>query len=221
MSDEIVVHADTRTVLEEVFESIAERTGYWRHHPYYRPVRNATSINQLRRQLLRANDLVAEYELRNERPIFGSENMDDWSWLTYIVDIDVIPIYEDGVTVSTRKLIAKPQEIPQLVRFITVTGANAGLDVENHNFGYHFHFGSIKRNKLQRTNLLLTFKPTDAQSPGVPLYAEQHGTYPSISVATIGINKRIPIYHVCHAEMAKRGIQNFKRPAKGSNIFFP
>jgi hypothetical protein len=221
MSDNIVVQSDTRAALEEVAESLADRTDYWPCYPDQRPIRVGSTLTQLRRQLLRANDFVARHELRNERPIFYSETPDDWNWLTYIVDLDVIPIYEDGITASSRKLIATPGEIPYLVRFITATGTSNGLDVENHNFGYHFHFGRVKRNKLHRTNLLLTFKPTDPHGQSVPLYAEKHGNYTPIDVATIGSNKRRPIYDVCHAEMTKRGIAHFKTPANGSSIFYP
>jgi len=220
MADNIVVQLDTCTAIEEVAESLADRALCLPRYLDQRPIRVGSTLIQLRRQLLKVNDLVKRHELRNERSIFYSETSDDWIWLTYIVDHDVIPIYGGGITVSSRQLIATPKDIPYLVRFLTATGTNNGLDVDNHNFGYHFQFGNVRRIKLHRTNLLLTFKPTDPYGQSVPLHAEKHGTYTPIHVATIGSNKRRPIYDVCHTEMTKKGIANFKTPANGSSIFY-
>lgn len=138
-----------------------------------RPISVGSTLIQLRRQLLEVNDLVTRHELRNERPIFYSQTCDDWNWLTYSVDLDVIPLYEDRITVSSRKLIATPMQIPDLVRFVITKGTNNGLDVDNHNFRYHFIFGNVNRNKLHRTNLLLTFRPTDPYGQSVALNAEK------------------------------------------------
>ena len=126
-----------------------------------------------------------------------------------------------------KNLILPPSEISYLLRFIGIPKSNNGVDIENHSFGYHFHFGRIKNHKLDRTNLLLTFNPSDQypflvnrNKQNIPLLAEAHARYKKIDIATIGNNKRKPIYNVCESEIPKRGIGNFKQPAKKAQLFY-
>jgi hypothetical protein len=105
------------------------------------------------------------------------------------------------------------------------------MDIENHGFGYHFHYGKVKAESVVRTNLLLTFDPAtsgakrsrSANRLGPPLLGEYHaeGKNKNISMETIGLNKRLPIYSVCLLAGEKRGFANFKRPRSEAVVFHP
>jgi hypothetical protein len=114
---------------------------------------------------------------------------------------------------------------------LQIPKSREGIDVENHNFGYHFHYGKIKSNELVRSNILLTFNPSydlpkTKSKPKIEvkraLYSEYHGEGHTkhIDVATIGDNKRLPIYLVCLDAAQKRGFENFKRLKAEAQIFY-
>jgi hypothetical protein len=124
----------------------------------------------------------------------------------------------------------QPSEIPGLLYLLKIPGHSEALDIENHNFGYHFHYGRIKSGSLVRTNLLLTFDPSQkppkkkvATHPFRPtLHYEYHadGKTKSIDAEAIGLNKRRPIYLVCLDEGERKGLEHFKRPSKDAEVFF-
>jgi hypothetical protein len=169
----------------------------------------------------------SEYREDSELP-FSTECISDCYWLTYDENIETIPIYDDYLSLVKKNLILQPNEIPSLLHYIGVPKSNDGVVIENHNFGYHFHFGHIKKHKLERTDLLLTFDPTDQypfldeheNKKNITLYAEKHGGYKKIDIATIGNNKRKPIYNVCEAEISNRGLDNFRKPTKSAQVFY-
>lgn len=231
MSEIITVDHRTLYVLGYLNELSNQFDGrrYSRKHwlPIQYPSSRNLSSTLIKHEFLRLEGEAAHFELNGNEPIFRGENVEDWLWLTYDQDFDIIPIYGDGVAVSQTNFIVRPREIPNIVSLIVVD-KKTGMDLDQHGFGYHFHFGHIRRNKLNRTDLLLTFDPADADSSGnpvptAPLHAEKHGKgrYTPINISTIGVSKRRPIYHVCHNEMVKKGIGHFRKPSTGSSVFFP
>lgn len=144
--------------------------------------------------------------------------------------VEVIPVYKDVISLERIQPLVEPSKIPTLLYLLSIPRHSEGLDIENHGHGYHFHYGKVKSNSIERTNLLLTFDP--AEKPKVTndigtesnpcLFAESHaeGKTTKIRIETIGLNKRIPIYSVCLVAGKKRGYSNFKRPGSASSEFY-
>jgi hypothetical protein len=143
--------------------------------------------------------------------------------------VQVLPIFNHAVLLECHRPLVRPSQIPALLYLLKIPSCGEGLDVENHGFGYHFHYGKVKAEAVVRTNLLLTFDPLvngakrsrSAIRLGPPLLAEYHaeGKNKSISMETIGSNKRFPIYSVCLLAGEKRGFTNFKRPRSEAVVF--
>jgi hypothetical protein len=143
--------------------------------------------------------------------------------------LEVIPIYKEAVVLEHVKPLVRASEIPTLLYLLGIPSKREGLDIENHNFGFHFHYGKVKSNSIVRTNLLLTFDPileptiskTLKEKVEPPLFGEYHaeGKTKKIWIETIGTNKRKPIYLVCCNAAKNRGYENFKRPGASAQIF--
>ena len=202
--------------------------------PYFHPFRRKffrenyfdSNIEYIRHELKELNTFFAESDIAREtRPLYTGEQISDWYWLTYDKTLEVIPIYEDGIALVQKELILPTNEISYLLSYIVIPGTKNGVDIDNHNHGYHFHYGKVTKNRLKRYDLLLSFNPSDKYPPTppktTPLYSEKHGGYKPIDVSTIGNNKRRPIYTVCESVMAKRGITNFKQPGSSALVFYP
>jgi hypothetical protein len=184
------------------------------------------NIELIRNEFRVLNSIFEKADVPLEtKPLFVGEDISDWYWLTYDNNIEVIPIYDDGVALVKKELILPTSEISFLLKYVVVPGTKNGLDIDNHGFGYHFHYGKVRGHRLIRYDLMLTFYPTDTYPPLsqniTPLYAEKHGGYKSIDISTIGNNKRRPIYNVCESEMTKKQIVNFKPPGRGAMVFYP
>lgn len=197
------------------YDLVLERRGWWQTFPNDGLTSNF--LLEVDKQLGKSGSLIEQAGL------FSFEKPEDWLWLTEISDVEIAPIYQDAVILAERKLILKPSLIPNLVLFLGVPGTKVAVDIENHQFGYHFHYGPVRKSLVQRTNLVLTFDPAanEGQFGFPPLWAEKHGSGTPIDVETIGSNKRGPIYSVCRGEMQKKGLGNFKRPAEKSKQFYP
>lgn len=145
-------------------------------------------------------------------------------------NIEAIPIYKEAIILERHSPIVSPKQIPSLLHFLKIPSYKEGLEVENHNFGYHFHYGKVKSNSIIRTNILFTFDSSEQTSRKSKkkslerpiLYVENHaeGKNKIIDVDTIVNNKRLPIYLVCIDSGEKRGLENFKRPSKKAKIFY-
>lgn len=185
------------------------------------PTRELASI---RARLLRANALVADLQLEGA-PLYSEGDPSIFDSLTYLEEIKVIPIYDDAIGLMRRRILVQPQEVPYLLRFISVDGSNYGVDErENHGYGYHFHFGKVKKNTFKRVNIVLTFdhtKPKPSKSHD-PLFSEEHGSgrYDHIDVSTVGHNVRLPVYKICEHEMLSIGRDEFKIPSNKSSLFY-
>ncbi|MHB7176535.1 hypothetical protein ACYCKI_27975, partial [Klebsiella pneumoniae] len=138
--------------------------------------------------------------------------------------IDITPIYSDAILLEEHKLLVPQESIPNICYLLQIPSTKEGVVVENHNFGYHFHYCKVKKRTLERTNLLLTFDPVFKKTnkkPKPDLFGEYHaeGKNKKIDMETIGDNKRYPIYLVCHDAGQKRGLSNFKTPSNNSKLF--
>lgn len=168
-------------------------------------------------------DRATEHYQRNKTDRNSLFEYEGESWLVCEEDLGIIPLYKEAISLSASRYIIKPEQIQNLLRFVGIPSTKSGIDVENHNFGYHFHYGRVKSGRLIRSTVLFTFNPDDeAVKQCPPLYSEYHaeGHSVHIDVDTIGVNKRRPIYLVCCDEANKRGIQNFKRLNKEARIFY-
>nr|WP_314367713.1 hypothetical protein [uncultured Acinetobacter sp.] len=143
--------------------------------------------------------------------------------------VQVLPVFNQAIILECHRPLVRPSEVPSLLYLLRIPSCGEGMEIENHGFGYHFHYGKIKSDTIVRTNLLLTFDPensnanrTGSQSRmGPPLFGEYHaeGKNKTINVEAIGNNKRLPIYTVCLLAADRRGLNNFKRPRKESFVF--
>lgn len=211
---------------ETLYKGDAEHRYLWHHH---------LSLPESEYSLDRVREIILTLErkaisLINDKQytILQCEALDS-RFPVYSEILDIFPIYKDAVSLQYQRPVVKPSDIPGLLYLLKIPGYQEGLEVENHGFGYHFHYGRIKSGSLQRTNLLLTFdsaiKHPKKQNKIIlskpTLFSEYHadGKCKSIDVETIGQNKRFPIYLVCHDAGAKRGFENFKRPSKESIVF--
>jgi len=230
MAEGIAVQPDTNTALGAVTEFLKagdSSTHYYWYFYWFQYWGNTgilrLSLETLRCHLLKAEERLALCGRTNDTPVLGSETPDDWRWLAYTLDMDVIPVHDHGLTVSTSKLIFRPEEVPNLVRFVTGKEPGDCIDLESHDFGYHFHFLNHTRRGYHKTDLLLTFDPADPASPDAPLHAEKHreGNYAAVDIAALSPEMRRSIYEACHAVMTRKGIRHFKRPAHTSRLFLP
>lgn len=182
----------------------------------------SANLNLICEKLLSIEEVISTIEPKRRQPCVN-ETILDWLWLLYEDDTDIIPIYNDGVVITRWKPFLKPSAIPNIISFLRID-MKTGVEFENHGFGYHFHFGEIKNDRLRRSNLLFTFDRTNIGTKTEEvyrLYAENHGDGLKKDVSTIGINKRRPIYNICESEMRKRGLKNFREPSNGASVFFP
>lgn len=140
----------------------------------------------------------------------------------YINEISTIPIYDDVLILSCFSHIIDPIKIPLILNFFQIPGTKTMVERENHNFGYHFHYGIVKSGKINRTNLLLTFDPQQPEDKKGILYWEYHGDGHSkiIDVALMYENKRLPIFLVCHDNGKSIGFSNFKKLSNKSKEFY-
>ncbi|NIE63054.1 hypothetical protein [Burkholderia sp. Ax-1719] len=185
----------------------------WRH--YY-----ANSIGEASRFILELEAAVPAGDLDGMTSLEPGEIVDD-RYPVYHDVVDVIPVYKDAIILETHRTLVPAKKIPRLLRLLQIPGHSEGMDVENHNFGYHFHYGKVKSNSVERSNLLLTFDPRKKSRKSPVLYGEYHaeGKTKSINMETIGLNKRLPIYLVCENAAKKRGFENFKMAADKAKIF--
>ena len=201
------------------FHGRAPRT---RRRPDQLPI--TRELAEVRARLLYFNAILAELREEGE-PIYTEDDTARFEWLTYLEEYKVIPVYDDAVAVMRKRLLVELQEVEHILRFISVSGSNYGVDeAENHGYGYHFHFGKVKSNTLTRFNVVLTFdhrKPVPPRSHD-PLFVEEHGSgrYKHIDIATVGQNVRYPVYKICEQEMQSVGRGKFKSPAAKAGVFY-
>lgn len=208
-------------VIDKRSNFLGHRYGYFSY--IYDRNQNIVNLKELQKWLIELNQVMKEQELQFDQSMIAQID-DGENWLECEEELEVIPIYQEAIVVSALRYIIDPTKIPLLFKAIKIPELkNDGIDIENHKYGYHFHYGKVKSNKLKRSNLLFTFNPNETSKDKPPLYSEYHGEAHSVSITvdTIGENKRRPIYSVCHEIANKRGICNFKRLDKEACVFYP
>lgn len=230
----------TQTIqfIEQAIEALdnigaLNRTFFRHFYPHYR---NRWWTRDLRGSVEDCVNLILELERmasnseQKEMQPFESVDLVDNRYPIFHDTVDVVPIYKDAIALECHRPLVLPKQIPRLLYLLNIPGYAEGMEVENHGFGYHFHYGKIKSKTIVRTNLLLTFDPQKSnalksskkgQSKKPLLYGEQHaeGKTKSIEMGSIGNNKRLPIYLVCLGAGEKRGLGNFKAPGTKAKIF--
>jgi hypothetical protein len=196
---------------------------YFRNQFWRRYQDEEIEIELVRQWLMRLEQIAQHHNREGSAPIFP-EWGDTQEWLNYEVELDLVPVYEDAIALSEYRRLVEPASIPNILQFVTgIPGSNSGVDAENHGPGYHFHYCKARKQYYDRTDLLLTFNPQEAavDQPTAPLYSERHGSGIKINPASIGANKRLPIYLVCHDLTKNRAFSAFKHPDKTADIFYP
>jgi hypothetical protein len=205
-------------------EGLWERSPYFfDHHYMWHRSPNSPSLESTQEVLFQLEAMATKLNREHDHEALVAEEPDA-RFPMYTEVVEVTPVYRDAISLECRRPTVKPAEIPHLLYLLKIPGHIEGLDVENHGFGYHFHYGRIKAGSLSRTNLLLTFSPSETPKKRAkpPLYYEYHadGKTKSIDAEALGLNKRRPIYLVCHDVGQKRGLVNFKHPSANSKVFF-
>lgn len=207
------------------------RTFHWHYREKFVQLLRRTQLEvqtreleTLRARLLTFNELLSDLSDEGAQ-LYAVDDPTRFDWLFYLEECKVIPVYDDAVALMRQRPLVQPQEVENIIRFISVDGSKYGVDdMENHGFGYHFHFGKIKSKTITRFNVVLTFDHRQPVPKNLhdPLFAEEHGSgsYKHIDIATVGHNIRYPIYRVCEHEMQSIGRQNFKRPAAKATLFY-
>lgn len=178
----------------------------------------------LRLRLLSIDERLGK--LRVEGPIlYADKDVSSFVWMTYLEEVKIVPIYDDAIAVMRYRPLITSEEIPNLLQFLGVSGSNYGIDKsEDHGFGFHFHFGKVKKNTLNRLNVVLTFDHTKPVPPKShdPLFYEEHGSgrYEHIDASTVGNNVRLPVYKICESEMRELGRDKFKIPSAKALRFY-
>lgn len=222
-----LVNPDTHDLLDY----LEARLVPWRYHTVVPPTQRraeqqvpTSELATLRARLLHYNTILAE--LGEERELLYAEgDPTRFDWLTYLEECKVIPVYDDAVALMRQRPLVEPQEVEHILRFISVDGSKYGVDeAECHGYGYHFHFGKVKKNTLKRVNIVFTFDHRTPAPPNShdPLFAEEHGSgrYKHMDIATVGENVRYPVYKICEQEMQSVGRSKFKNPAAKAAVFY-
>ncbi|MFQ2198094.1 hypothetical protein ACK33S_09120 [Aeromonas hydrophila] len=214
---------NTRRFIKAAYQAICtyeyNRPLYWDlYHFQHELFDNNDYINLILKLESHAERLVSNQELNFE----FNDNIDiNEIYPTFYETISTTPIYSDVILLEKQSILVSPNNIMNLQYLLKIPNTQNGVDVENHNFGYHFHYGKVKSNTIKRTNILFTFNPIN-KPDDMPLYYEYHasGKNIDICVETIGDNKRHPIYLTCKEKGQEIGFENFKRPAAKSDIFY-
>lgn len=218
--DEAVIKLDDSQALPLSLRRFAYRPWWHRQYPY---------------DIQGARALVLEIEEVAKRLVPESPQVDvdparASGRFPVIHDVmQVLPLFNHAVLLECHRPLVQPSEVPALLYLLKIPSCGEGLDIENHSFGYHFHYGKVKAETVVRTNLLLTFDPVtsgtkrsrSASRLGPPLLGEYHaeGKSKTVNMETIGHNKRLPTYSVCLLAGEKRSFANFKRPRSEAVLF--
>jgi hypothetical protein len=224
-----IITQDTIDVIEDVTLSLYRQRYWpdWREFELRTPT-TSSELNLVKRRLILLNELLQHDELSKKQET-SEEEKPSTNWLFYEEEEEIIPIYDEAIGILIKKLIVKPAQISYLLAYMGIPGHKSVIDVENHDGkGYHFHYGKVKNDTLERYNVLMTFDKRNVNSDkqpitNIPLHVEPHaaGKCKHIDASTIGHNRRLPIYLVCEKAMKSRGLENFLSPSNNSSVFYP
>lgn len=223
-----IINQSTLDVIDQITLSLSRQYDWrdWMNTDQWKS--NSTpNLTSIRRRLEYLEEILRQSD--HTKQILTNEESSSTNWLYYDEVQEVIPIYNEAIAIAATRLIVAPSLVPKLLAFMGISGTNTGIDVENHEGkGYHFHYGKVKRDALERYNVLLTFNKSDVDQhknpiSNIPLHVEPHasGKCVHIDASTIGHNRRLPIYLVCLNAIKSRGLENFLMPSKTSFKFYP
>lgn len=218
--DQAIRALDNEQALPRDLQRIFYRPWWHKGYPH--------SVESARELILEIED--AAKKLRGDAPQLETNLHEAGERFPIFHDVvQVLPIFNHAIILECHRPLVRASEVPALLYLLRIPSCGEGMEVENHGFGYHFHYGKVKSETIARTNLLLTFDPASSGAKrtrsqnrmGPPLHGEYHaeGKNKSINAETIGKNKRLPIYTVCLLTAEKRGFANFKRPRNEAFIF--
>lgn len=98
---------------------------------------------------------------RQEKKILSNGNDTKIKFITplpfYHDVIDIIPIYKDAILLEDHKLIVSQELTPNICYLLQIPGTKEGIEVENHNFGYHFHYCKVKKKQNRKNQSFIDF----------------------------------------------------------------
>jgi hypothetical protein len=94
-----------------------------------------------------------------------------------------------------------------------------GLAREDHGWGYHFHHVNL-RGGITRTNVLLTFDPSEPLGPPDRLFWEHHGGYDKAEPARWSPARRRAMYSAARPSLVSPGKAKFKRPGDDCGLLW-
>ena len=135
--------------------------------------------------------------------------------------VDVMPTIDFALELRLRARIADSAVNANVFAFLlNVSGTNDALERENHDSkGYHFHHVDTKRGE-RRTNILLTFDPSEKVGPPDSLHWEFHGSYADAAPTRWGTKRCIAIHSAARPSIKSPGKSNFLRPGRESSILY-
>jgi hypothetical protein len=114
---------------------------------------------------------------------------------------------------SYRALVSRTVNSALRLFLISVDGWDDGLDRENHQFGYHFHHLTMRRDVV-RTNVLLTFDPEEPVGPPDSLFWERHGSYAPADPTRWSEKRILAVHSAARPSVFKPGKQYFRKPGQ-------
>jgi hypothetical protein len=96
-----------------------------------------------------------------------------------------------------------------------------GLVKENHGMGYHIHYVVSENKKKKRSNIVLTFNPTEIVKTQHILYWEHHGSGLKRKPEKFGKRRRNAIYDTSCGFLSKVSKTQFRSPVNGACILWP
>jgi hypothetical protein len=234
MKNTVFAH-QTIEFLDLAFQTLDESHQIRRRFPYAQSSHwlheNETWQLETMKQILHDLEQLASKQLndggKNYEPLPDRARL----FPAYSEITEVVPIYKEAVSLEVHKSVLPAKQMSQLLVLLRIPKHDEGVDFENHQFGYHFHYGKMKKDTLVRSNVLLTFDPYPEESQQLkqsisdeqmlPLFYEYHaeGRTKSVCAEAIGLNKRRPIYLVCKDVAIKRGVKIFKKPSSDAKVF--
>lgn len=130
-----------------------------------------------------------------------------------------------NIEIRSRQRLITDENYPHLYKLIINIGGEStnGLENENHGFGYHLHYVSLKKQRAERTNLIFTFNPYEPEVRRPFLYSQHHHDSAHIQATPdrFGTRRRMAIYDSCTSVLSNIPKSEFLRLGKKSELFFP
>lgn len=228
--------------VEEVLTAI-ERTPAVRHlpaepwhdrfvHPEFDPNEALTACQHDERRVVEAADrallttseqLAADFYQRREVSADAGQRLRAQALLReLVVDRLVDTTFGLDYALELRRLerLVRPdRHAAVFFALVSVAGWDDGLERENHGFGYHFHHIATRRGVV-RTNVLMTFSPSEPVGPPDTLYWEHHGPYSSANPLTWAPRRCQAMHSSARPSIRHLGKASFRAPSNGAAVLW-